>query len=72
MPPLRNVSQDDAVKAFCRLGGVEKRGGGKGSHKKVELNGVTLIIPGGTIKIGVLKGILRRAGVSQSQFQEAL
>lgn len=71
MPPLRNVPQEAAVKAFYRLGGVEKRGG-KGSHKKVELNGVTLVIPGGIIKIGVLKGLLRRAGVSESAFQEAL
>ena len=53
------------------MGGGEKRGG-KGSHKKVELNGVTLVIPGGIIKIGVLKGLLRRAGVSESAFQEVL
>ena len=71
MPPLRNVTQEAAVKAFYRLGGVEKRGG-KGSHKKVELNGVTLVIPGGIIKIGVLKDALRRAGVSESAYQEAL
>lgn len=71
MPPLRDVTQEVAVKAFCRLGGVEKRGG-KGSHKKVELNGVTLVIPGGIIKIGVLKGILRRARISESAFQDAL
>ena len=71
MPPLRNVTQEAAVRAFYRLGGGEKRGG-KGSHKKVELNGVTLVIPGGIIKIGVLKGLLRRAGLSESAFQEAL
>ena len=71
MPPFRNVNQDDAVKAFCRLGGVERRGG-KGSHKKVELNGATLIIPQGILKIGLLKSLIRSAGISEEQFQEAL
>ena len=71
MPPFRDVSQDDAVKAFCRLGGVERRGG-KGSHKKVELNGATLIIPQGILKIGLLKSLIRSAGISEEQFQEAL
>lgn len=71
MPPFRNVNQDEAVKAFCRLGGVEKRGG-KGSHKKVEFNGVILVIPHGIVKIGLLKYLIKCAGVSEGQFQEAL
>ncbi len=72
MPPFRNVNQNDAVKAFCRLGGVEIRGRGKGSHKKVELNGATLIIPKGILKIGLLKSLIKTAGISEEQFQEAL
>ena len=70
MPPLRNVRQDDAVKAFCRLGGVERMG--KGSHRVVTLNGKTLVVPKGILKIGSLKTLIKRAGVSEEEFSEAL
>lgn len=70
MPPLRNIRQDDAVKAFCRLGGVERRG--KGSHRVVTLNGQPLIVPKGILKIGLLKTLIKQAGVSEEEFSEAL
>ena len=70
MPPLRDVTQRQAVRAFCRLGGLERKG--KGSHRVVNLNGRNLSIPGGVLKIGLLKRLIELAGVSEEEFQEKL
>ena len=70
---LRNVRQRQAVRAFVRLGGIELRGRGKGSHKLVRMpNGHTLTIPGGTLNVWLLRGVLKDADVAEGKFLEAL
>jgi predicted RNA binding protein YcfA (HicA-like mRNA interferase family) len=69
---LRGVRGEDAIKAFIRAGGVQR--GGKGDHVNIKMpNGRILTIPGrGEIKIGLLKDAIRKAGLSEEQFQELL
>lgn len=69
-PTLRDVRQEDAVRAFVRLGGIERRG--KGSHRVVNMNGRNLSVPHGILKTGLLRHLLKLAGVSEEQFEEAL
>ena len=71
-PTLRDIRQREAIRAFIRLGGVEKRHRGKGSHRYVWINGRNVTIPGGIISIGTLKYILKCAGISDSQFLEVV
>ena len=73
MPSLRNVRQQEAIRAFCRLGGEEKpRSRGRGSHRVVNLNGQNLVIPDGILKIGLLKNLIKISGVSEEDFLEQL
>lgn len=69
---LRGIRGEDAIKAFVRAGGVQR--GGKGDHVNIKMpNGRILTIPGrGEIKIGLLKDAIRKAGLSEEQFQELL
>jgi hypothetical protein len=67
---LRNVRQEEAVRAFVRLGGVERPG--KGSHRVVNISGNNLSIPHGTLRIGLLLHLVKLAGVSEEEFMEAL
>ena len=67
---LRNVRQAEAVRAFVRLGGQERKG--MGSHRVVNMNGVNLSIPSGTLKVGLLNHLVSIAGVTQEQFQDVL
>jgi len=69
---LRGIRGEDAIKAFLRAGGVQR--GGKGDHVNIKMpNGRILTIPGrGAIKIGLLKDAIRKAGLSEEQFQELL
>lgn len=69
---LRGIRGEDAIKAFVRAGGVQR--GGKGDHVNIKMpNGRILTIPGrGGIKIGLLKDAIRKAGLSEEQFQELL
>ena len=69
---LRGIRGEDAIKAFVRAGGVQR--GGKGDHVNIKMpNGRMLTIPGrGEIKIGLLKDAIRKAGLSEEQFQELL
>ena len=69
-PSLRNVRQDEAVRAFVRLGGIERRG--KGSHRVVNMNGRNLSIPYGVLKTGLLRYLIRQAGLAVHEFHEAL
>jgi predicted RNA binding protein YcfA (HicA-like mRNA interferase family) len=73
MPSLRNVRQQEAIRAFCRLGGEEKpRNRGRGSHRVVNLNGQNLVIPDGILKIGLLKSLIKLAGVAEDDFLKEL
>ncbi len=69
---LRGIRGEDAIKAFVRAGGVQR--GGKGDHVNIKMpNGRILTIPGrGEIKIGLLKDAIRKAGLTEEQFQELL
>ena len=68
--PLRDVRQAEAVRAFVRLGGIERPG--KGSHRVVNLNGYNLSIPHGILKIGLLTRLIKLANISTGDFLKAL
>lgn len=65
-PSLRNIRQEDAVKALVRLGGEERRG--KGSHRVVNLNGYNLSVPAGILRIGLLKRLIKLSGRTEQEF----
>lgn len=67
---LRNVRQAEAIRAFVRLGGVERQG--KGSQRVISMNGRTLSVPSGTLKVGLLNNLIKVAGLTPEQFQDAL
>ena len=67
---LRDIRQDQAIRAFVRLGGVERTG--KGSHRVVNLNGRNLSVPHGILKIGLLTRLIALAGVSRGEFTDQL
>jgi hypothetical protein len=69
----RNVKQNQAVRAFVRLGGREVPYQGKGSHRAVLMpNGYTAIIPYGTLPVGLLAAVVKAGNVSAEEFIEAL
>lgn len=67
---LRNVHQQEAVRAFVRLGGAERPG--KGSHRVVNINQVNLSIPHGILKIGLLQHLIKLSGFSVDDFLREL
>ena len=69
---LRNVSGDQAVKAFIRAGGVARSG--KGDHLNVKMpNGCIVTIPRHReVKIGLLQAAIKRAGLTVEQFADLL
>lgn len=67
----RDVTQEQAVRAFVRAGGLEIAGG-KGSHRRVQMpNGARLTLPR-TLKVGLLRDMVEEAGISVEQFIELL
>ena len=75
MPPLRNVSGQDAIRALERLGFEQVRQ--KGSHvilkKQTPEGELGCVVPlHGELAIGTLRGILRQAGVTPDEFMEQL
>ena len=71
MPGLRNVKQAEAVRAFVRLGGLERPS--KKNYRMVTMpNGALLAIPTGTLKVGLLHRLIRRAGATVEEFEEVL
>jgi predicted RNA binding protein YcfA (HicA-like mRNA interferase family) len=67
----RDIRQADAVTAFRRRGGVERRG--KGSHRVVNMpNGVNLSVPSGIVKVGLLRSLIRSAELTDEEFLESL
>ena len=71
MPKLpRDPSQTRVVRAFVKAGGFEVKGGGKGSHRTVEMpNGTTLTLPY-HMKPGLLSGMIKQAGMTLEEFLE--
>lgn len=69
---LRGIKGKDALKAFVRAGGVVK--GGKGDHINIKMpNGQLATLPGkGELKIGLLKALLKKVGLSPERFMELL
>ena len=69
---LRGIRGEEAVRAFVRMGGVER--GGKGDHVNIKMpNGRIITIPGrGELKIGLLKDAIKKAGLNEEQFLEML
>jgi len=69
-PLLRNIRQGEAVRAFVRLGGVERRG--KGSHRVVSMNGCNLSVPAGILQIGLLRRLIVLSGRTEQEFMDNL
>ncbi len=67
---LRNVRQREAVEAFVRLGGIERRG--KGSHRVVNINQMNLSIPHGVLKEGLLRRLIQLSGCTVEDFLRKL
>ena len=63
---LNSIRQEDAIKAFIRLSGIERKG--KGSHRVVNLNNYNLSIPGGVLKVGLLRHLIKLSGYSVEDF----
>lgn len=74
MPTLpANIAQERCCRALARLGGNWQQKRGKGSHQAVTMpNGYTAIIPYGGAKRGILRGILKGAGLTVEQFMQEL
>ena len=70
MPELRGVRPAEAIKALERAGGIQRRSG-KGDHVNIKMpNGQIVTFSGrrDPIKIGLLKAMLRKAGLSEDEF----
>lgn len=69
---LHNIKGKDAVKDFVRFGGVERKG--KGDHMNIKMpNGMIVTIPGSKeLKIGLLKSVIKKAGLSEEEFLNLL
>jgi predicted RNA binding protein YcfA (HicA-like mRNA interferase family) len=73
VPELRGIRPRDAIKAFERAGGVRR--GGKGDHINIKMpNGqlVTLVLETSPIGIGLLKAMIRKAGLTDEEFVQLL
>jgi len=73
MPELRNVRPEEAIAALERAGGLTRRG--KGTHVNVKMpNGQIITFSGhrAPIKIGLLKSMIRKAGLTEEEFVRLL
>jgi predicted RNA binding protein YcfA (HicA-like mRNA interferase family) len=69
----RDVTQEQAIKAFVRCGGIAIAREGKGSHRKVVMpNGQTVTLPYGRLKTGILASAVKQADLSVQKFINAL
>lgn len=68
MSQLRGIKGKEAVKAFVKAGGIERKG--KGDHINVKMpNGQIVTIPRSKeLKIGLLKAALKKAGLTEEYF----
>ena len=69
---LHNIRGKNAVKAFVKFGGIERKG--KGDHVNIKMpNGMLVTIPGNKeLKIGLLKSVMRKAGLIEEEFLKLL
>ncbi len=72
MSQLRNVKGKDAIKAFVKAGGVQRKG--KGDHVNIKMpNGQIITIPNSKVlKIGLLKAAIKKAGLTDEEFLKLL
>lgn len=71
MSSLRNVTQEQAVAAFLRFGGVER--GTKKTYRMVSMpNQALLAIPSGVLLPGTLRVLIRHADLTADQLEGAL
>ncbi|MBM3933904.1 MAG: type II toxin-antitoxin system HicA family toxin [SAR202 cluster bacterium] len=72
-PELRDVRPKEAILALQRAGGVLRKG--KGDHVNIKMpNGQIVTFSGrkDPIKIGLLRAMLKKAGVSETEFVRLL
>lgn len=70
---MRNVRPRQAIAAFERAGGIRK--GGKGDHVNIKMPNGQIVTFSGVrepIKIGLLKAMLRKAGLTETEFIQLL
>jgi predicted RNA binding protein YcfA (HicA-like mRNA interferase family) len=69
---LRGVRGRETLRALIRAGGISRPG--KGDHVNVKMpNGTLITIPGRyELKIGLLKAMLKKAGLAEERFVELL
>jgi predicted RNA binding protein YcfA (HicA-like mRNA interferase family) len=69
---LHNIKGKGAVKVFVKFGGVERKG--KGDHINIKMpNGMIVTIPGSKeLKIGLLKSVIKKAGLTEEEFLKLL
>lgn len=72
MSRFRGIKGKEAIKAFVKAGGIERKG--KGDHVNVKMpNGQIVTIPGSKeLKIGLLKAVLKKAGLTEEEFLRLL
>jgi predicted RNA binding protein YcfA (HicA-like mRNA interferase family) len=73
MPELRNVRPRQVIAAFERAGGIRKSG--KGDHVNIKMPNGQIVTFSGVrepIKIGLLKAMLRKAGLTETEFIQLL
>jgi predicted RNA binding protein YcfA (HicA-like mRNA interferase family) len=69
---FHTVKGRDAVRAFVNAGGMVRLG--KGDHVNIKMPGGHLItIPiSGDVKIGLLKAAIKKAGLTEEEFERLL
>ncbi len=71
-PQFRDVSQTDAIKAFCRAGGT-LRAHTKRGHAIIKMpNGKIVSLPTGVLMVGLLKAQIKAAGLTDEEFDGLL
>jgi len=73
VPELRGIRPRDAIAALERAGGTARSG--KGDHVNIKMpNGQIVTFSGrrDPIKIGLLKAMIRKAGLTEDQFTRLL
>lgn len=72
MTSFYNIKGKDAVKAFANAGGKVRPG--KGDHMNIKMpNGQLITIPvSGNVKIGLLKAAIKKAGLTEEEFEKLL
>ena len=72
MGRLRGIKGKEAINAFVKAGGIERKG--KGDHVNIKMsNGQIITIPSSKeLKIGLLKAAIKKAGLTEEEFSMLL